>query len=141
MPEYQWPRRIILWLGILLVIGALYDGAIFYGRWRSGRNAENARAAKEAADAQRTVDALGGGGLRILNFYAATSSAGPGSHEEICYGVMGAKTVRLEPAVAVMWPAISRCLTVPRPKNAKYKLIAEDAAGHSVTKTLLVPTR
>lgn len=141
MPENQWPRRIVLLLGILLAVGALYDGGIFYGRWRTGRNAENAVAAKEAADAQRTIDALGGDGLKILNFYAAPTSAGPGPHVEICYGVTGAKVVRLEPAAAEMWPALSRCVTVPERKSTEFKLIAEDGAGHSVTQTLILPAR
>ena len=73
-----------------------------------------------------------------MNFYASPSTIQPGSHATLCYGVNGAKTVRIEPPVEAVWPAVSRCLQVTPRKDTEYKLIAEDAAGHSVSRSFVL---
>lgn len=131
-------RRIVPLLGILLATGIVYDGAIFYSRWIRNRQAEQARAEKEIDHAQKTIDALGGGGLRIVSFYAAPRAIPRGAHTTVCYGVTGAKIVRIDPAIAEVWPALSRCLNASPRRDTEYKLVAEDGAGHSVTQSFVV---
>lgn len=134
-------RRIVPLLGVLLAVGLVYDGAVFYSRWSTNRQAEQARAAAEAAQAQKTIDILGGDGLRIISFYAAPGTIHPGGRSSLCYGVMGAKTVLLAPAIAKMWPAVSRCVAASPRKDTVYRLEADDGQGHSVTQTLLLKVR
>lgn len=134
-------RRIIPVLGILLAVGLVYDGAVFYSRWSGNRQAERARAAAEVAQDQKTIDLLGGDGLKIISFYAAPGTIHRGGHSSLCYGVTGAKTVIMTPAIAQMWPALSRCLDASPRKDTEYKLVAEDAQGHSVTQSLTVTVR
>jgi hypothetical protein len=102
------------YLGLLLVAGVLYDGSVFYSRWSFNRRAAEAQSEKEIAQARRTVDALGGGGLKILSFYAAPAAIRRGGHTNLCYGVSGAKSVRMEPPVDAVWPALTRCVQVSR---------------------------
>jgi hypothetical protein len=52
--------------------------------------------------------------------------------------VNGAKQVRLEPPVADVWPASTRCVQVTAHADTTYKLTAEDAAGHSVSQSLVL---
>jgi hypothetical protein len=128
-------RRMMILLAFAVVAAAIYDGGIFYSRWNERRKAEQANAKSEADHARQAIDSVGGGGLKILNFYAA-----PGSirRARLCYGVTGAKNVRLEPPVEEVWPAITRCVQVSPAKDTEYKLIADDGQGHSTAESAVV---
>jgi hypothetical protein len=121
-------------LPLLIVAAALiYDSGVFYSRWSRNRAAARAQAAKEAIQERKELDDFGGGELRIISFYAV-----PGTPARLCYGVIGAKAVRMEPAVDAVWPALTRCVQVSPRKTTEYRLIAEDEAGHSVTQSVTV---
>jgi hypothetical protein len=126
-------RKALPFLIVAIFIAAAYDGWIFYSRWNYAREAERSRQAKEAADAQRTIDLLGGGELKILDFYASPGSIRRGRQATICFGVFGAKSVRIEPQVEQLRPATMHCLQVSPSKSTEYKLIADDGAGHTAT--------
>jgi hypothetical protein len=134
-------RRALPLLGVLIAAGLLYDGAIFYSRWNDARQATQRSADAEANHDQRVVDALGGDGLKIVAFYANPGVISRGGRIEICYGVTGAKTVRIEPPVGDVWPALSRCLQASPRRDTQYRLVAEDGAGHSTTQSLPVKVR
>jgi hypothetical protein len=122
----------------MVVAAVIYDGSIFYSRWSRERGSERTQAREEGKQARKTLEILGGDELRIMNFYASPGVIRPGSHATICYGVNGAKTVRIQPPVEEVWPAVSHCLQVTPRKDTEYKLIAEDAAGHSVSQSLVL---
>jgi hypothetical protein len=134
-------RRIRPLIGVLIAAGVIYDGAVFYSRWNDARQAKQDQADAEANHDQRVVDALGGDGLRIIAFYANPRIISRGGRIEICYGVTGAKTVRIEPAVGEVWPALSRCMRASPERDTLYRLVAEDGAGHSATQSLPVKVR
>jgi|SRR5579862_3759934 len=120
-------RYVVYFLGVVLAAGVLYDAGVFYSRWNEARQAGQALADAETKQERRVVNALGGGELKILSFYAT-----PG---EVCYSVTGAKTVRIEPPIGEVWPALSRCTRFSPRKNTTYTLVAEDGAGHSVSES------
>jgi hypothetical protein len=136
--EKSWLRRLMPFLGLLIVVALIYDGAIFYSRWNSNREAAQAQAEREAAQRRKAIDALGGGGLKIVAFYAAPGTIRRGAKTELCYGVIGAKTVKLEPPVDEVWPALNRCVQASPRKDTEYKLTVEDEAGHAATQSLTV---
>ncbi len=80
----------------------------------------------------------GGSDLKILNFYASRER-GAGQPWLLCYGVLNAKSVRIEPPVAEVYPTVSKCVEARPEKETRYTLIAEDSAGHTASKSLLVP--
>jgi hypothetical protein len=121
----------------ILAIG-LYDGRIFYSRWRYTRDQERATKAMEAEEARRTITMLGGGKLKILEFQSVPGSIRKGERAIICYGVYGAKSVRIEPPVEALKPAVSHCLQVSPSVNTEYALVAEDDSGHSATERLTI---
>ncbi len=131
-------RRLLPFLAVALAAAVLYDGWIFYSRWSSARRAEQARQEKEASDARKTIEMLGGDQLKILDFYASPGVVKRGDHTSLCFGVTGAKSVRLEPHVEDVHPALSYCMQVSPGADAEYKLIAEDAAGHRVSQSVAV---
>jgi hypothetical protein len=139
--KLPWLRRALPFLGLLIVAGLIYDGVIFYSRWNGNRQAEQAQKDQQVNQARKAVEAMGGGGLKILSFYAAPGTIKRGEHTSLCYGVTGAKTVRLEPAVEEVWPALTRCVQASPRKDTEYKFIADDGAGHSTTESIAVHVR
>ncbi len=131
-------RRALPYLTVAAVIAVAYDGWIFYSRWSGEREAEKAEAVKQAQDARRTLELLGGDRLKILDFYATPGTIRRGERATICYGVNAADRVRIDPPVEEIHPAISHCLQVAPAHDTDYKLIAEDRAGHVVTQSLVI---
>ena len=131
-------RRTLPYLTVAVVIGVAYDGWIFYSRWRDARDGEKAQATKQAQDARRLVDALGGDGLKILNFYASPPTFRLGQKALICYGVNAAASVRLDPPVEELHPAISHCFQVAPHRDTEYKLTVADYAGHTLTQSVAI---
>jgi hypothetical protein len=126
-------RKLLPFLTAALVAAVAYDAWFFYSRWRDARETVRRRQAEEASQAHRTLDMLGGGRLKILNFYANPASIRRGGHANLCYGVYGAKSVRMEPPVEVLHPAVAHCLQVSPSKSTEYELVAEDGSGHTAT--------
>ncbi|MGB6945475.1 MAG: hypothetical protein WBE37_23965 [Bryobacteraceae bacterium] len=133
-------RKAALFLIVPIFVFAIYDVPIFYSRWRYTRNEERAGRAIEAQQAGRTIAMLGGGELKILNFYGP-NAVRRGEHGMICYGVYGAKSVRIEPPVEKLQPALAHCLQVSPAVTTEYKLVAQDGTGHTTTKELTIQVR
>jgi hypothetical protein len=102
-------RKALPFLLVGIVIAAAYDGWVFYSRW-----------------------------LKILNFYASPGSIRRGEKANVCYGVFGAKSVRIDPPVEELHPAVAHCLQVSPAKTTEYKLVAEDGAGHSAIQAFVL---
>lgn len=133
-----WLRRALPFLGVLIVLGLIYDAFVFYARSSRDREEKQAQKERTAELERKTAQTFGGLDLKILNFYAVHE---PGRPTNLCYGVTGAKTVRIEPPVDAVWPALTRCVQVSPEKDTEYKLIAGDGTGHSVTQSVLVKVR
>jgi hypothetical protein len=124
-------RKSLPFLFVATLAVVAYDGWFFYSRWHNARETERMRQAEEAEQARRTIDLLGGGQLKILNFYATPGTIRRGGHASICYGVYGAKSVRIEPLPEELHPAIAHCLQVSPSESTEYKLVVEDGSGHT----------
>lgn len=129
-------RRALPLVSVVVLAAVLYDGWILYSRWSAARQARLAGEQEEARRARQTIDLIGGTDFRIINFYASPQAISRGSHGKLCYGVYGAKRVRIEPRVEDLKPAISYCFEVAPRQTTEYKLIAEDDAGHTVSANL-----
>jgi hypothetical protein len=131
-------RKVLPWLSVMLIAAAIYDGAIFYSRWSANRAAEREASASEAERDRKVVEMVGGDQLKILSFYVIPGAIRAGAHANICYGVNGAKTVRIEPPVENVYPALTRCVQVSPRRDTEYKLVAEDGAGHTVSQSFVL---
>jgi len=134
-------RKALPFLTAAVIAAALYDAWTFYSRWRDAREAEQARQAKQAAQAEaarRTIRMLGGGQLKILGFYAVPAAIRRGQKANICYAVYGAKSVRIEPQVEKLHPALSYCFEVSPAKTTEYKLTAEDSQGRAAAQSFVL---
>lgn len=127
-----------LGLWALMVLALAYVGGVFYARRQEIRTIEERAAAAKRAEAQRTVEMLGGERFEILNFYASPGIIRRGETTALCYGVSNARSVRLEPQPNPVWPSYGRCVNVAPEKTTAYTLTAEDASGNTKTATVTV---
>jgi hypothetical protein len=79
--------------------------------------------------------------LRILHFYATTPEPLAGDQTTLCYGVLNAKAVRIEPAVEEIRPSLSRCLSVFPVRTITYTLHAEGGLGERASATFTLRVR
>ena len=128
-------RKALPFLLLATIAAFAYDAWVFYSRWHARREAEQQQRAAESERARETLDLLGGGRLKILSFYASPGVIRRGQHADLCYGVNGARSLRLEPPVAELHPSLSRCVQVAPAKTTRYQLVADDGRGHTATQS------
>lgn len=131
-------RRALPFLAIAILVGVIYDGGIFYGRWRQARDEQEAETQREGQEARRLLDQLGGDRLKILGFYASPVRIRRSQSASICYGVNAAQSVRIDPPVEQLHPAYSHCFQVKPNHDTEYKLTVADSAGHTLTQALRI---
>ena len=131
-------RKLLPYTTAGVVIALLYLGWTFFSRWNDNRSIEQSAADQKARADAKVVEMFGSGKLKILNFYVAPGVILRGQKGMLCYGVSNAQTVRIEPEVEPVKPALSRCVEIAPKRDTEYKITAEDAAGHSETQTLMV---
>jgi hypothetical protein len=74
----------------------------------------------------------------ILQFYASPGVIAKGDKALLCYGVEGAASVRLEPAIEDITPSRARCVEAKPEATAKYTLLAKNSAGAEISKEIEV---
>jgi hypothetical protein len=111
----------VMWIPVLLT--ALYTGWVLWQRHVS-----------QTAETKAVVpDPLAkyGDQVKIVQFYSGNGAIVRGGKTQICYGVVNAKELRLDPAVEKVWPSLSRCFDVAPVRTTHYTLTAE-GADHTV---------
>ena len=134
-------KRLLRWSWLLVAIAILYGATTVFMRWRQTEQIEAAAEQKQDAADARIVERYGNGELRILTLYASPPVVSRGEKTLLCYGVSNAKSVRIEPAIPDVSPAISRCVEARPVKNTTYRLIASDAAGVEQQREIAVQVR
>jgi hypothetical protein len=135
-------RNPLLYSSIAIGITLLYVGWIFFSRWQENRaierKTEEEKAQKQRDNDRAALELLGGKELAIQMFYASPGSIHRGESTRLCYGVVNAKTVKLEPQSNPVWPSFSRCVEVAPAKTTTYTLTIENAPGNTKSQTLEV---
>ena len=93
--------------------------------WEAERRAQRVRRARELHPSVADPSP----GVKILQFYASQPELKRGERVLICYGVLNAATVRIEPPIEELKPALSRCLETSPARTTTYTLSAEGADG------------
>ncbi len=120
-----------MWLPVLVT--ALYTGYILYQRYEASQ--------PPAPPPERDPLAAYGSRVKILQFYTGNPIIAPGAKALLCYGVVNAKSVRLDPPVDNVWPSVSRCFEVIPTKTTRYTLTAEAADHSTAVESLEVKVR
>jgi hypothetical protein len=80
----------------------------------------------------------GGSDVKILQFYARDGNVTEDEKSVICYGVLNAKSVRIDPPVENVWPAVNRCIEVAPASETRYTLTAEGNDGRTVSESFVL---
>ncbi|MDQ2773324.1 MAG: hypothetical protein M3Y57_00090 [Acidobacteriota bacterium] len=132
-------RKIFPYTTVLMVIVVLWVAWILYSR-----HAENARATadlqakQEQAQRDNANFVLQHGELTFTTFEAADGTLKPGQSTELCYGVVNAKNVKIDPPVEQIKPSIRHCMDIAPKKTTIYTITADDGAGHTKSVSLTV---
>jgi hypothetical protein len=116
----------------------IYAGATLLIRRRASQRSAEELIQQEAEADRKVLSNLGDGKLKILMFYANPPAISHGAKMLLCYGVAGAKSVRIEPGVEAIRPSLSRCLEVYPKASVTYTLSATDADGKTDTSAIQV---
>jgi hypothetical protein len=114
----------IMWVPVLLSV--FYTGWVFWQRHTADRVPENPPYPLAAY----------GNSVKILQFYSPRREIGPDEKAVVCYGVVNATAVRLDPPVERVWPALSRCFEVTPAKSTHYTLTAEGPQHTTVSESI-----
>jgi len=131
-------RKLLPYTTAAVIIAILYVGWIFFSRWQLERETRQIAEEQKRAEAQKVVEAFGGGNVKILAFSATPGYLNRGESATLCYGVSNAKTVKIEPDVQDIWPSMSRCVQIAPKKNTTYTITASDDKGHTETASMFV---
>lgn len=103
-------RQILIALSVILGVVLLRAGFVYFGG--------PAPAHRVKAPPVEVPPEFLSPHLRIMMFYSARAAPEMGKPAAVCYGVVNAESVRLDPPLAEVAPAISRCVevTVDRPR-------------------------
>ena len=118
----------MLWVPVIFAV--LYTSWIM---WQ--RHVQDSQPAKPAI---AQPDPLAGYGkdVKILQLYTTTGQIAPGEKALLCYGVLNATAVQLDPPVEKVWPSLSRCFDVHPAKTTRYALTAEGADHETVSESI-----
>ena len=128
-------RKLLPYMSILVVVALLYAGWTIWSRHRVVQHAEEEA---QSAEAKRDADItrrLGGGQVKIMGFYASPGTVHAGETALVCYSVSNAKSIRIEPFIEDVKPALSRCVEVHPKATTEYKLTAQDSKGHEISES------
>jgi len=119
----------IMWVPV--VISLLYLGWVFWQR-------HNEQTQTKPERVERDPLAKYGSTLKILQFYTSGGEIAAGQKALLCYGVVNATAVKLEPPVESVWPSVSRCFEVKPAKTTRYTLTADGAGGATASESVEV---
>lgn len=133
-------KAILPYTTVLLVLALLYVAWTFYSRYQDNREAVKAAAEKKAQQEKDTNSRIfGSGEVKINQFSADTGLLERGQTTQICYGVVNATTVTMEPSVGeALKPSWSHCSQISPKKTTTYTITAADNAGHKKTASLTI---
>ena len=122
---------------IPIVVAALYLGWTFYQR-QSGWYPHSGT----ATNFYKNYPGLDGStAVKVLQFYTASGVITEGESATICYGVVNARAVRLDPPVEPLTPSLSRCISVAPGRDTRYTLTAEGADGRTAAESFVIQVK
>jgi len=125
--------NILLCIGLSLAVARL--GWVWLVRHDGHLRMEDATHARRGQNYQTPTD---NGVVGITQFYARSGAVTAGDPNLICYGVRNAASVRIEPPVENLAPAVNRCFFVEPEQDTTYKLVAEGRDGGRVSESFRV---
>ena len=130
-------KKLLVYAVIGVVVVVVYFVFLLISRHQAAREFEQRNTEilnqQHHAEDQLTIQQLGGPGFGIRALYANPPVIRRGQSAQVCYDVVNAKTVSLDPPVAEVWPSHTRCFGVSPKRTTTYTLTVTDANGKTAT--------
>jgi hypothetical protein len=138
-------KKPLVYAFIGIVVVAAYVSFLLLSRHEAAREFERRNAQiqdeQHRAEDRLTLEQLGGPGFGIRALYVTPAVIRRGDSAQICYDVVNAKSVSLDPPVAEVWPSHTRCFGVSPKRTTTYTLTIYGATGKTATNTVQVQVR
>jgi len=138
-------KKPLVYAIIGIVVVAAYVSYLVVSRHEAAREFERRNAQiqnqQHHAEDRLTLEQLGGPGFGIRTLYATPAVIRRGESAQICYDVVNAKSVSLDPPVAEVWPSHTRCFGVSPKRTTTYTLTITGATGKTATNEVQVQVR
>jgi hypothetical protein len=132
-------QKMVPFTAVGVLIAAMYAGWTLYSRHESNVQSQRDLETRQEEKRQHQASQIfGGGEIRFLNFSSDAAVLKRGKTAQLCYGVVNAKGLTLDPSVEPVKPSASHCLEIAPKKTTTYTLTADDGAGHKKTVSLQV---
>lgn len=138
---WQLLKRAEIPLRVGAILAAVYLGYVFLARHTTDQRWADGQKRAEPAPNPKFEATYGGTGLKILQFYAREGTITEDQGTVICYGVLNAKSVRIEPPVEGVYPAFNKCVAIQPEHDTKYTLVAEGSDGQTATAAFTVAVK
>ena len=129
----------LMWItSVGVIIAALYVAWTFYSRHQRSEQAEQAIQKKEDDKRKRVAGQIfGSGEIKFSTFSIASSALKRGETTQLCYGVVNATSVKLDPPPAEpLKPSYRHCLDIAPKKTTTYTITASNDKGESQSQSL-----
>ena len=135
-------KKLLPYTTIALLFAIAYVGYTFYSRHEADVEAQAQIDAKQEAARKRTVDAVfGDGEIKFTSFSIDRQSLRRGETARLCYGVVNATAVKMDPPVEQLKPTYQHCMDISPTKTTKYTITADDGKGHLKSESLELPVQ
>lgn len=135
-------RALLPYTTIALILAILYVCWTFYSRYENSRDAQRAIEKKKEDERKQVVnDIYGSGEIKFTALAVDSGVLRRGETTRLCYGVVNAKTVKLDPPVEQAKPSYYHCLDIAPKTTTTYTLTAQDAKGNSQSKQITVQVK
>jgi hypothetical protein len=135
-------RKLLHYTWIAVLIAGLYVAWIFYSRHEREVAAEQELARQKQEQAKRVDNLIfGSGELQFTVFSADNGVLRRGETTELCYGVVNAVRVELDPQIEQAKPTYRHCIEIAPKKTTTYTIKATDAKGNTKSQSLTVQVR
>lgn len=124
---------------VLTIIVALYIAWVMYSRHQETVNAERSAQDQRAEAEKRVNDQIfGSGEVKFTTFEAANAAVSPGDTTQLCYGVVNATSVKIDPPIEQLKPSWRHCMDIAPKKTTTYTITASNGKGSSKTLSLTI---
>jgi hypothetical protein len=128
---------------VAMIVVALYVAWVFYSRHESARKAQEAIEAEQQEAEKHKADLIfGSGEVKFTMFSADNGVVRRGETTRLCYGVVNATTLKIDPPVGEpVKPTNRHCLEITPKQTTTYTMTASNDKGDTKTSSLTVQVR
>jgi hypothetical protein len=132
-------RAILPYTTVLTIIVVLYVAWIMYSRHQAAVTAAQATQDQKAEAQKRVNDQIfGSGEVKFTTLEASDAVVRRGQTTRLCYGVVNATSVKIDPPIEQIKPSSRHCMEIAPTKTTAYTVTASDAKGNSKSLTLTI---